>query len=340
MTTLHILSSPYNPANKDIRMDPFSILLWKFIKYMNDYGWGCVHYGITGTDVPCETVIVNNNLSDDRNHNINIYNTSAGEEIRKRKKPGDIIVCFHGIENKGACDMNKELKVVEPSIGYNTKAIWSPYRVFTSYAHMHMFYGERDMLMTPSWFDAVIPNGITADEFDYCEDKDDYILYFGRVIETKGVNIAVQASVETGVRLILAGPGHLHNMGYTEIPSTVEHVGLCDVEQRRKLMSKARAIIGPTYYVEPFGNMVVEGYFSGTPAITSDWGGFTETVINGITGYRCREFKEFCSAIENVSTINSKDCYDYAMNNYEDGVVHRQMHDYFIKIVEQNFYRK
>lgn len=128
-------------------------------------------------------------------------------------------------------------------------------------------------------------------------------------------------------------------MGYKTIPDHVKCVGLCNAEQRKQLMKHAQAIIGPTYYVEPFGNMVAEGYFSGTPAITTDWGGFAETVVHGVTGFRCREFKQFVDAIKNVGDLNPKDCYDYAMHNYEEKVVHEQFDDYFKKILTGDFYR-
>jgi glycosyltransferase involved in cell wall biosynthesis len=245
-----------------------------------------------------------------------------------------------GSENRGAADANADLKVVEPGIGYDVSAVFADYRVFVSYAQMHMFYGSKGMVHTPSWFDEVIPNGITASEFDYTATKSDYFLYFGRVVSSKGIDIAIQATEATGQKLIIAGAGSLHELGYKTIPSHVKVVGPCDVEQRRKLMAEARAIIGATYYVEPFGNMVAEGYMSGTPAITSDWGGFTDTVIQGKTGFRCREFKEFVEAITQIDTINPQDCLTFAMQNYEDSVVHTRIDQYFKKIQTSNFYRK
>jgi glycosyltransferase involved in cell wall biosynthesis len=320
-------------------MDPFSISTIKMIDYMTLLGWDCIHYSIVGSKVSCPTVRCLDEIHSDKNINITKYNQKAGQEIASRKKSGDLILCMYGIENQGSTNSNKDLKIIEPGIGYTTAAVFAEYRVFTSYAQMHMFYGERKMEPNPSWFDAVIPNGITASEFDYTENKDDYFLYFGRVVSEKGLNIAIQATESAGKKLIIAGTGNLASIGYTTIPSHVKIAGLCNADQRRKLMSKARAIIGPTHYVEPFGNMVVEGYFSGTPAITTDWGGFTETVVQGKTGFRCREFKEFVDAINNIDVIKNKDCYEWAMINYEDSVVHKKLDQYFKKVAQSNFYR-
>lgn len=340
MPTLHVLGNPESPVHANNRIDPFSTAVHKFVKNMTALGWDCVHYGIVGCEVDCETVICLSKISSDSNTNRSIYNKNAAEAIGQRKQQGDIIVCFHGWGNQDATRGNEDLYIIEPSIGYTTSAVFAPYRAFVSYAHMHMFYGERGMLMNPSWFDTVIPNAFTPSEFDFKEQKEDYILYFGRVIETKGIHIAIQATEKTGQQLIIAGPGSISHLGYSSVPNHVKEVGPCNVEQRRLLMSNARAIIGPTHYVEPFGNMVVEGYFSGTPAITTDWGGFTETVVQGVTGFRCREMREFVYALNNLDQIDPKDCLSWAMDNYSEEVVHKQFDDYFNRILSHNFYRE
>lgn len=340
MATLHILSNPDSPVHINNRIDPFSIAVVKFIKNMQELGWNCIHYGVAGCEVSCETIICLDTISADRNTCIEKYNRKAGEEIKARKNAGDMIMCFHGWENRGATDPNKDLHIVEPSIGYDTKAVFAPYRVFVSYSQMHLFYGEQNMLMSPSWYDAVIPNAFTPSEFEFSKNKKDYVLYFGRVVESKGLHVAIQATKESGHKLVVAGPGSLTDIGYKEIPDHVMAVGTCDVNQRRVLMRDAQAIIGPTYYIEPFGNMVAEGYFSGTPAITTDWGGFVDTVVNGFTGYRCREFREFVDALNNIDKIDPYNCLDWALKNYAEDVVHKKFDHYFKKILDGNFYRK
>lgn len=340
MHTLHILSNSESPVHINNRIDPFSAAIVKFIDNMQILGWKCIHYGIVGCEVSCEAVICLPEIYNSHLTNVKLYNEAAAKEIAKRKSSGDLIMCFHGWENKIAAEANSDLPIVEPSIGYSTKAVFAPYRVFASYATMHMYYGERDMLMTPSWYDAVIPNAFIPAEFEFSDKKKDYLLYFGRVVESKGINVAIQATKETNQRLIIAGPGTLSDLGYAAVPEHVTCVGLCELDQRRILMRDARAIIGPTYYVEPFGNMVAEGYFSGTPAITTDWGGFTETVVQGVTGFRCREFKEFVEAINNIDKIDPAVCRQWAMDNYSEDVVHKKFDNYFKKILASDFYRK
>jgi glycosyltransferase involved in cell wall biosynthesis len=311
-------------------MDPFSVLCYKYIKHLAPH-YEFIHYGRPGSTVDCLHV-------DITAEGIEGFNKQAGEEIAKRKKPGDLIICFYGTDNKPACDMNPDLITVEPSIGYVPGAVFSPYRVFTSYSQMHMFYGERGMLMNPSWFDEVIPNGFTPSEFTYREDKEDFYLYYGRVCKEKGVDIAIQATERIGARLVIAGPGSLSDIGYSSIPKHVEMLGLCDAEQRRSLMSRTKAVLAPTYYVEPFGNIVIEANLSGTPAITSDWGGFTENVIHGKTGWRCRDFNSFVDALELVlDFVRPIDCYNHGMN-YADELIHQRHDLYLRKIIKGTFY--
>jgi glycosyltransferase involved in cell wall biosynthesis len=158
--------------------------------------------------------------------------------------------------------------------------------------------------------------------FPYQPKKKDYYLYIGRMIERKGIDIASQMCKEIGAKLIMAGPGNY-------IPEYGEYIGPVDSDKRAELMGGAIAVIAPTTYVEPFGNIVPEAHFCGTPTITTDWGAFVETNVNGVTGYRCRTLDEFCKAAEDVKKLNPKVIHDLAMATYSVDVIKYKYDKYF-----------
>jgi glycosyltransferase involved in cell wall biosynthesis len=328
---IHVLVNPRNPTGLMNRVDPFAVHAYKYIKHLSKH-YEMVHYGIPGAQVDCEHVDI-----DTAPVEVRLFNERAGAQIRQRASDNDIIVSFYGVDNKLACDMNPNCKVVEPSIGYRANGVFAPYRVFTSYAQMHMFYGERGMLMNPSWFDDVIGNPFTISEFEYSEKKEDYFLYFGRVVEEKGVHLAIQATEKLGKKLIIAGPGSLENLGYSKIPDHVEMYGVADAEQRKQLMKNAKCLLGLTYYVEPFGNMIIEANLSGTPVITTDWGAFPEIVLEGDTGYRVRDFKSLLNAMENIDKIDPWECREWGLT-FSDEQIHNLHHKYLQRVIKNQFY--
>lgn len=329
---LHALSNPNRPTSPDYdKADPFAIIIHNYIKNLSPK-YDIVHYGVEGAVVDCTHYNVSGDLA--------TFNRQAGEFIRDLKSPDDIILAFYGTDVRDAANMNPELKVIEPVIGYDANGVFATYKVFESYSHMHYYYGVKGQMLTPSWFDAVIPSGKNPGDFEFKLTKQNYALVLGRVIENKGIHVAIQATKEAGIDLVIAGPGDLKGLGYSNLPSHVTYVGVANKEQRKELLSNAKVLIGATYYLEPFGNMVIEAYFSGTPVITTDWGAFTETVIPGVTGFRCREFREFTEALNNIDSISGQTCYDFAMKNYSFDIVYDKHDKYLQKVIANNYYRK
>jgi len=98
-------------------------------------------------------------------------------------------------------------------------------------------------------------------------------------------------------------------------------------------MGKAQALLAPTLYIEPFGNIVPEAHFTGTPTITTDWGAFVETNLHGVTGYRCRTFDEFCKAVDNVWTLDPTVIHNRAVQNYSLEAIQPQYEKYFTRLL-------
>ena len=117
----------------------------------------------------------------------------------------------------------------------------------------------------------------------------DYLLFVGRMGGMKGEQVAIQVSQETGLPLKLVGPDYHGDYG--------EYLGVVKPKERAELMGGALALVAPSQFPEPFGLVVIEAQMCGTPVITTDWGAFTETVEQNVTGYRCAHVKEFVNAV-------------------------------------------
>lgn len=223
------------------------------------------------------------------------FNAEVIAQVRKRIMPRDFICLIAGHAQKPIADAFPNNMAVEFGVGYS--GFFSNYKVFESYAWMHMCIGARNpepTLANGSAWDEVIPNYVDESEFNYNYDDDrNYYAYMGRFVDRKGYQIAIDICQRAGVKLKLAGPLPLENRSYGE------YVGELGSDQRCEFLSKAKALLVPTQYFEPFGTVAVEAMTCGTPIICSDWGAFTETVPQHV-GIRCKVMQDYLDAITQV----------------------------------------
>lgn len=218
--------------------------------------------------------------------------------------------------------------VVESGIGY--RHTWANYRVYESYAWLHFHMGLEKLATGDKWYWVVIPNAFDVSLFKYCEKKDDYFLYLGRLNADKGVQLAIDMAHAAGVKIKLAGQGNPEP--YCHQPG-VEYVGPVNVDERRELLAYARALCCPTRYIGPFEGVHIEAGLSGTPVITTDWGVFSETVLHGVTGFRCRTIDHFEWAARHIEQIRPSDCRAWAKANYSLERVATMYEEFFQQVL-------
>ena len=324
----HILGLPHTVSSKTYNACAYTQKVVKFGKMMTERGHEVLHYGHEDSDLQCTehiTVLTNEDFEksygthdwrskffkfNTGDHAYQTFFKNAIEEVGKRKLKNDFILPFWGSGVRPVCDAHPDLICVEPGIGY-AGGHWARFKIFESYAIYHAYCGLKNVgQCNQDWYEVVIPNYFDVDDFDYCDQKEDYFLYLGRVYSGKGVEVAIQATQIAGKKLVIAGQ---KEDGY-KLPDHVEYVGYADVPTRKRLMSKAKASFLASMYVEPFGGVQVENLLSGTPTITTDWGSFAENNIHGKTGYRCRTMGDFVDAINNIDQIKPYDCRMFGEN--------------------------
>jgi len=123
--------------------------------------------------------------------------------------------------------------------------------------------------------------------------RDNVILYASGSNPVKGPHLALEALkilAEEGhkIKMIMTGckgswvETYAKRVGVSEY---VEFVDRMPPEQFYKLMSRAKAVVMPSIWPEPFGRVPVEANRLGTPAVVTNRGGLPETVIDGKTGF-------------------------------------------------------
>jgi glycosyltransferase involved in cell wall biosynthesis len=339
----HVLSLPHTVTRKDYSACAFTQKALKWCKMMTARGHTVYHYGHKDSEVECtEHVPVTfdedlqkayGNYDWRKNffqHNVSDYahkmfNERGIVEVGKRKQPGDFLLCFWGFGHRPIANAHPELTPVEPGIGC-TNEPFTQHSIFESHAVMNVVYGKYNR--SPHWYDAVIPNYFDPIDFEFNDTPKEYFLFVGRIIDSKGIGIAIDVTQRIGVKLLVAGQGDLKTIR-DPIPDHVIQIGYVEPRERSELMRNAKALIAPTHYNEPFGGVTIEALFCGTPTITTDWGGFAENNLHGITGYRCRTIEQFVWAARNIDKISRKACHEWAMNNFSLERVALMYEEYF-----------
>jgi glycosyltransferase involved in cell wall biosynthesis len=257
----------------------------------------------------------------------NEANVDQAERINANLEPDDFLCIIGGNCQQLLADL-VPLQPIEYGIGY--EGTFSDFRVFESYAWMHVVYGAQQGAYKADGrnYDAVIPNYFEPDEFPFKEEKGDYLLYMGRMIQRKGLREAEEAANRAGVDIIWAGEANDY------VPAYGEYIGPVGPEERGELMSNAIALMCPTRYIEPFGGVAVEAQLCGTPVISSDWGAFTETVVQGVTGYRCHTLGEMAWAITDVENLDPQTIRDRAVSLYSCDAVAPLYESYFKSVAD------
>lgn len=316
---IHLLALPNVQTTRAYSLCGFCTATINFAKLLKELGHEVILYASEENEAPCDelvTVITKEEqetfLANTRNKAgiveptpyqyayieewspiWQLANGRMVREIHKRKKPRDFICSIGGLSQKPVADAHPDLMFVEYSIGYNGS--FAPYRVFESEAWRHLAYGAQQ-IVDGRFFDDVIPCFYDESEFPFRDrhqkDVVPFALYVGRLIPRKGIEIACRAAKEAGIHLKVIGHGD-----EKLVTHGAQYLGALPTEERNNFMSRASVVFTPTIYVEPFNQVAVEAQLCGTPVIATPWGGFTETIEQGRTGYRCHYLGEFVKAV-------------------------------------------
>ena len=128
----------------------------------------------------------------------------------------------------------------------------------------------------------VVHNFVDDLKYEYKE-KENYVLYFGRFSEEKGIRTLLEVCKELPeVKFVFAGSGAFEDE-IRKVPN-IECVGFKSGKELHNLISKAKFSVYPSEWYENCPFSVMESIMFATPVIASKIGGLPELVQDGVNG--------------------------------------------------------
>jgi glycosyltransferase involved in cell wall biosynthesis len=312
-------------------------------------GYSVYMYAVEGSVCACATIVpvvtkesfnrvygsrddsLVNTFSDTTSETWVMHNEQAASRIMENRESNyDIVLPMFGIAHKPCTDRLQESGmpcIIEPCIGH--PGSYAPFRVYCSYSWMYTDMAQKGISHGQNYW-CTIPHFLPPKTFDQAVTQEPYAVYLGRIQADKGVAIAAEACRRAQVPLKVAGNGRPGDLGITG----VEYLGVLPMTQKIQLLAGAKCLFVPTQYVEPFSYACLEAQMTGTPVLCSRWGGPSEIVLHGRTGFHCDTIQSYCDALSRLDALPPREQIKrLASERFGTQAVATEFKEYFDKVV-------
>ncbi|OXM73944.1 MULTISPECIES: glycosyltransferase family 4 protein [Amycolatopsis] len=184
---------------------------------------------------------------------------------------------------------------------------------------------QRELAPGLNWI-GTVHNALRLADWPYQSEKDDYALFLGRFHPDKAPHLALEAAHRAGLRLVLAGkcaePIEKEYFEREVRPRLTEndHVfGVADATAKRELLAKARCLLFPIQWEEPFGMVMIEAMACGTPVVALRSGAVPEVVVDGVTGLVRDHPADLAQALRDVRHLDPAKCRAHVAEHFDVG---------------------
>lgn len=185
---------------------------------------------------------------------------------------------------------------------------------------------------------ATVYNGLDTKDFEFNNQPEDYLLYFGRIHPDKGTAEAIDIAQKSKRKLLIAGivqdERYFKEKIEPRLNGQIEYIGSAGPEKRNHLLGNATALLHPISFNEPFGLSVAEAMLCGTPVIAFNKGSMAELIKHEETGFLVNTVNEAVTAVNNLKNIKRQDCYNWATSQFSCDKMAADYLELYKKILE------
>jgi glycosyltransferase involved in cell wall biosynthesis len=189
------------------------------------------------------------------------------------------------------------------------------FRRYAAFPLVSISMAQRRALPGANWV-ANIPHGYPLDRYRLLPPGPDasgdaYLAFLGRIAPDKGIDTAIDIARAAGMKLKIAARINSFDRPYWEeviAPRVDGHhvtfVGEIGDDRKSEFLGRARALLFPIRWPEPFGLVMIEAMACGTPVIAFPRGAVPEVVEDGLTGRIVNTVPDAVRAIGEVAALD------------------------------------
>jgi glycosyltransferase involved in cell wall biosynthesis len=160
---------------------------------------------------------------------------------------------------------------------------------------------------------AVVHHGLDPAMYPHLGPGGDTAFFLGRLSWVKGPELAIEAARRAGLHIVVAGEPHRDDAPLRWLEEVLEpalrapgvtHLARADLAVKRRLFGRARALLAPLRWEEPFGLVMVEALLAGCPVIAFPRGAAPEIVEDGENGFLVRDATEMAEALRDAAALD------------------------------------
>ncbi|OFZ20568.1 MAG: hypothetical protein A2X94_11125 [Bdellovibrionales bacterium GWB1_55_8] len=175
-----------------------------------------------------------------------------------------------------------------------------------------------------------VHNGIDPDDYFVADDRDEYLVFLAKA-SWSVKNLAGAIEVARAARMPLEVMGNrdwplgLRRPGFHGI----RYHGMVGNEEKRRILSRAKGLLFPVRWDEPFGLAVVEALASGCPVFATPYGSLPE-IVTPDCGFLSNHVSEHVSAIQK-NAFSPLQCRERVLHHFS----HMDMAKRYVRYYEQ-----
>ena len=156
----------------------------------------------------------------------------------------------------------------------------------------------------------IVPHGIGRDRYALVERPDGHCVFLGRMTDQKRPDRAVRIAADAGIDIVLGGDRDPGNPAYFErevaprLGERARYAGPVPESAKQDFLGRARALLFPIDWPEPFGLVMIEAMACGTPVVAWRRGSAAEVVDEGVTGFVVDSHEDAVRALRDACALD------------------------------------